>query len=92
MTSQFEGIGTLQPADASTAPVPVRFSFTIRQELRRTRPGLPPPPPRLDGRGEVRAATDANFAEGVYLLTLSNGQQQRVQRLGAEWMILAPLV
>ena len=91
MIPQFEGIGTLRPADASAPPAPVRFSFTIRQKPRRTRPGLPPAPPQPHGRGEVRSMADANFAEGVYFLKLSD-RQQRVQRLGADWMMLTPLV
>lgn len=59
MSVQLEGVGTLLPADASVAPVPVNFSFDIRQEPRLSRPGLPPPLPRLHGPGDVRAGLRA---------------------------------
>jgi len=91
MSFQFEGAGTLQPAQASEAPVTVNFSFDISQEAGVSRPGLPPPPPRLHGHGDVRAPGGTTFAEGIYMLSLADGRQYRVQKLGADWIMLAPL-
>ncbi len=74
MSLQFEGGGTLQPAEASGPQVPVNFSFAILRESQGSRPGLPPPPPRLHGRGDVRSP-GVSFAEGYYNLRLADGQQ-----------------
>jgi hypothetical protein len=87
-TERLEGSGSLQSEGGETKPV--KFSFVIRRRIA-TRPGLLPAPAGADGRGTVSAADGSYFPEGFYCLTLPDGQELRVQKLGGEWHILAPL-
>jgi hypothetical protein len=89
-TERLEGSGSLEPASGGEAK-PVKFSFVIRQTIV-TRPGPPPAPGRAEGRGKVSATDGTYLPDGFYRLTLPDGRQIRVQNLGGEWHILAPLV
>lgn len=91
-TYELEGSGALQPESAGgVATKPVKYSFVIRQTIV-TKPGLPAAPARADGRGTVSLDDGTSLPEGLYRLTLSDGKQIRVQNIGGQWHILAPLV
>jgi hypothetical protein len=89
-TDRFEGSGSLQP-EGGDASWPVEFSFVVRRTMV-TRPGLPPAQGSATGRGTVSASDGTNLPDGFYRLDSRDGQRMRVQKLGGEWHILAPLI
>jgi len=88
----FEGSGTVTPEGAApdTQAVPVEFSFNIEPKIggARQRPGMPPPPHKLKGRGTVTATDGTRLSQGFYRLRTSAGVELRIQNLGTEWSIL----
>ena len=88
-SGRFAGMGTLHPVTGSLPPpISVEFSFDITSTPLRQRPGLPPPPARLHGRGNVSVPAGVSLDDGIYRLRTSDGREERVQKLGADWFIV----
>lgn len=87
---RLEGEGSLQAGTLTAPAMPVKYSLVIRRIANRTRPGLPPPPPRLEGRGTVTSLSGTELEDGRYILTTADGRGVRLQKLGPDWIIVAP--
>jgi hypothetical protein len=85
---ELKGYGSLQ-AIAGGPSTSVRYHFIVTRFSRPTHPGLPPPPPRMDGRGKVLAIDGSTIEEGLYNLTLADGRTMRLQHLAPDWHIVA---
>jgi hypothetical protein len=81
----FAATGSLQSEGGEAKPV--KYSFVIQQTTV-TRPDRPPASGPAGSRGTVSSLDGSYFSEGLYLLTLNDGQRVRVQNLGGEWRVL----
>jgi hypothetical protein len=87
---RIEGFGQLQ-RETDGLDSRVRFTFLVMENRLPSTAGIPRSVADSDTIGSVSAADGHLFTEGTYRLFASDGQQMRVQKLGADWYLLWPL-